>query len=69
LEGIKGDVRLIGNQPTLVKKEDYATLQFFVILNRNQVKNWKTPIHIGLYEGKERIKSIGINFLGPEVYE
>jgi hypothetical protein len=40
-----------------------------VILNRNQVKNWKTPIHIGLYEGKERIKSIEINFLGPEVYE
>lgn len=69
LEGIKGEVRLIGNQPTLVKKEDYSTLQFFVILNRNQVKSWKTPIHIGLYEGKERIKSIEINFLGPEVYE
>lgn len=69
LEGLKGEIRLIGNQPTLVKKEAYSTLQFFVILQRNQVTSWKTPIHVGLYEGKEQIKNIEINFLGPEVYE
>jgi polyferredoxin len=69
LEGREGEIRLIGNQPTLVKKEAYSTLQFFVILDRSTVKSWKTPIDIGLYEGAEKIKHININFLGPEVYE
>ncbi len=66
LENIKGEIYLI-NYP-VVKKEDYASLQFFVKLKREDLKSWKTPIIIGLYDSNGRIKTITANFIGPEIY-
>ena len=51
------------------KKEDYSNVQFFVKLNRNDVKGWKIPLEIGLYENNIKIKTITANFMGPEVYD
>ena len=68
LENIAGEIMFVGSGATLVKKEDYNTIQFFVKLNRNDVHGWKTKIKIGMYENNKKIKTIEANFLGPEVY-
>lgn len=68
LENIPGEIEIVGAGATMVKKEDYANLQFFVKLNKNQVKNWKTELKIGMYQGEKKIKTIHANFIGPEVY-
>ncbi|MBC7511259.1 MAG: cytochrome c oxidase accessory protein CcoG, partial [Ferruginibacter sp.] len=69
LEGIAGEIIMVGSSNLVVKHEDYSNVQFFVKLNRNEVKNWKTPLYIGLYQNDKKIKTITAKFIGPEVYE
>ncbi len=68
LENLKGEIEVIGNSIPVVKKEDYSHLQFFVKLNRNEIKGWKTELRIGMYEGDKKIKTIEASFIGPEIY-
>lgn len=68
LENISGEIEYVGSLNKIVKKEDYSQLQFFVKLNRADVKGWKTNIIIGMYEKGKRIKTITAKFIGPEVY-
>jgi polyferredoxin len=68
LENIKGAISVIGNKEMIIKKEDYSHCQFFVILNRSEIKSWKTLLKLGLYENGIRIKSIEAKFIGPEIY-
>jgi polyferredoxin len=69
LENMPGEITLINNTIKVIKKEAYTNLQFFVKLNRDNVKGWKTQLEIGLYDNKKKIKTIKANFIGPEVYE
>ncbi len=69
LEDVPGEITTVGSGKMLIKKEDYANLQFFVKLSRNDVKSWKKIIHIGLYENGKKLKTIEAKFIGPEVYE
>ena len=69
LESIAGEIIMVGSSNLVVKHEDYSNVQFFVKLHRNEVKNWKTPLTIGLYENNKKIKTISAKFIGPEVYE
>ena len=69
LENIAGEITVVGSSSMVVKQEDYNNLQFFVKLNRSEVKNWKTQLQIGLYENNVKIKTISAKFIGPEVYE
>lgn len=68
LENLKGEIELVGTGALRVKKEDYSHLQFFVKLDKKDVKNWKTEVKIGLYEGDVKVKTIKAKFIGPEVY-
>ncbi len=68
LENLKGEIEVVGNSTAIVKKEDYAHLQFFIKLNRNEVKGWKTELLIGMYQDNKKIKTISANFIGPEIY-
>jgi cytochrome c oxidase accessory protein FixG len=68
LENMNGEIQYVGNASTTVKKEDYAQLQFFVKLNRGEVKGWKTELKIGVYEKGQKVKTITAKFIGPEVY-
>ena len=74
LENLQGEIQLVGSSGLVVKKEDYSHLQFFVKLNRADVKGWKTSVQIGMYETNpengtsKKIKTITANFIGPEVY-
>jgi cytochrome c oxidase accessory protein FixG len=68
LENIPGEIQLVGSSNLIVRKEDYSHLQFFVKLNRTDVKGWKTPLKIGMYENDKKIKTVTANFIGPEIY-
>ena len=68
LENMPGEIEVIGNSSLIVKKEDYSHLQFFIKLNRNEIKGWKTELKIGMYENNKKIKTIEANFIGPEIY-
>jgi len=68
LENMNGEIEYVGSSDSVVKKEEYAHLQFFVKLNRNLLKGWKTELQIGMYENGKRIKSISAKFIGPEIY-
>jgi cytochrome c oxidase accessory protein FixG len=68
LENMPGEIELVGSGRLNVKKGDYSHLQFFVKLNKQEIKNWKTEVKIGVYEGNVKIKTIKAKFIGPEVY-
>ena len=68
LENIPGEIEVVGNSNLIVKKEDYSHLQFFIKLNRNEIKGWKTELKIGMYENNKKIKTIEASFIGPEIY-
>ncbi len=68
LANMPGEITLINNTIKVIKKEAYTNLQFFVKLKREDVKGWKTPLEIDLYNNKKKIKTIKANFIGPEVY-
>lgn len=69
LENMEGEITPVGTGKQIVKKEDYANLQFFIKLNRKDVKTWKTILKVGFYENGVKLKTIEANFIGPEVYE
>jgi polyferredoxin len=69
LENAQGEITTVGSGQMLVKKEDYANLQFFVKLGRNEIKSWKKNLQIGLYQDGKKLKTIEAKFIGPEVYE
>ena len=68
LENIQGEIQLVGSSNLTVKKEDYSQLQFFIKLNRPDIKGWKTELQIGMYENNKKIKTIQAIFIGPEIY-
>ncbi len=67
LEGNKGELQMISNDK-IIKKDDYTMLQFFLIMKRDEVSNWKTEVNLGLYQDGKKIKNIKAKFIGPEVY-
>ena len=68
LENMPGEITMINIESPVIKKEDYTSLQFFVKLNRADLKGWKTQVVIGLYDSTKRIKTIEAKFIGPENY-
>lgn len=68
LENLPGEITQVGSSSLVVKKEDYSAIQFFVKLNRSDVKSWKTEIRVGLYTNGKKIKTVSARFIGPEIY-
>jgi cytochrome c oxidase accessory protein FixG len=65
LEDREGNVEIIGGLTIPVKREEEGAGSFFVVLPRRMVKQRKTSIRLGLYEGNKKIDEIRTNFLGP----
>lgn len=65
LEGIDGEVTLIGNA-LKVPAESYFQSPFFVKINADKIESRKTKISIGVYEGHKRIETAETTFMGPE---
>jgi cytochrome c oxidase accessory protein FixG len=68
LENADGEIEFVGSSKLIVKKEDYSNLQFFVKLNKKDLKGWKTELQIGMFENGKKIKNITAKFIGPEIY-
>lgn len=71
LEGTPGEISYVGanSDSLIVKKEDYKNLQFFIRLNRDAVKGWKTELKLAVYDkDNKKIKTVTAKFIGPEVY-
>jgi cytochrome c oxidase accessory protein FixG len=65
IESDSGQIKMVGNDLINVEKENVASGEFFIILNRNQIKNRKTKLKIGVYSNGKKIETIQTNFLGP----
>lgn len=66
LEGISGSVEIIGSHHVItVQKEGQGAGSFFVVLPNNLIRERKSTIRIGLYEGNKKIDEIRTSFLGP----
>lgn len=64
LESGNGSVKMVGDY-IHVQKEGQGAGAFFVILNNQSIKERKTEIKLGLYEGNRKISDVTTNFLGP----
>jgi cytochrome c oxidase accessory protein FixG len=65
IESDSGEIKMVGKDEILVNKGDIASSEFFVILNRNQLKERKTKLEIGVYSGDKKVESVTTSFLGP----
>jgi cytochrome c oxidase accessory protein FixG len=65
LEGMNGDVKLIGNKNIVLKKESIGEFTFFLEIPESEVLHHSTKIKIGVYRNGERIQTIKTKFLGP----
>ena len=65
LEGIPGQIKMAGDKDIPVHKEGQGSGSFFIILPKNQVKDRKTEVNIGIYSNGERIDVLSTNFMGP----
>lgn len=65
VESGSGKIRMVGNDTINVEKENAASGEFFVLLNKKSIKNRKTELKIGVYSGDKKIEIVKTNFLGP----
>jgi hypothetical protein len=65
LEDAPGQIVEAAGEKILVKKEDQGKGSFFIILPKSYLKDVKTKLKVGLYEGDKRITTISTNFMGP----
>lgn len=64
IENLEGKIEVIGKALT-TKKEDVSQGEFFVYLDKAELKSRKTKIEIGIYSNNKRIKVVKTSFLGP----
>jgi cytochrome c oxidase accessory protein FixG len=65
LEDAPGRVMEAADEQILVKKEDQGKGSFFIILPKAFLKDVKTKLRVGLYEGDKKITTLSTNFMGP----
>lgn len=62
-ENTNAEIKIVGNE-LLAKPHEHLEAKFFIMLNRNEIKQLKTEIVIGIYSGNEKINSIKTSFFG-----
>lgn len=64
IENYEGTIEIVGKN-LAVKKEDISQGEFFIYLNRKDIRSRKTLLEIGVYSNNKKIKTVKTNFLGP----
>ncbi len=64
-ENFDGTIKLVGERKFIIPQNGYTLGTMFIYINSEQIKNRKTILKIGVYEGKEKISTITTSFLGP----
>lgn len=65
LENMPGHVEIIGKPYIDIIKEGQGTGSFFVVLPKKLIKDRKTDIELGLYNGSKKIADLHTSLLGP----
>ena len=65
LEGMEGQVKLVGKQQMLLGKESISDFTFFLEIPDKLIQKHTTKIKIGVYQNDKKIQTIDTKFLGP----
>lgn len=64
-DNFKGTITLVGETHLTVPKDGTAAGTLFIYMNKEDVKERKTKLKIGVFEKGKRIATISTSFLGP----
>jgi cytochrome c oxidase accessory protein FixG len=65
LEDASGAIQMAGKPFIEVAKEGQGSGSFFIILPKKMIKDRKTELRLGLYNGDKKLVAVTTNFLGP----
>ncbi|HQW27023.1 MAG TPA: FixG Ig-like domain-containing protein, partial [Saprospiraceae bacterium] len=65
VEGLSGEIKLVGGQQFLLKKEAINDYNFFVEIPKSEIRERSNNITIGVYSEGQKIQSVKTKFLGP----
>lgn len=65
VEDHHGKIEIIGGGPIVVKEEGQGSGSFFIVLPKQEIRERKNQLKIGIYQNGKRIDQIKTNFLGP----
>lgn len=64
-ENFKGSIEIVGNETLNIPKSGSAEGALFIYRNKDDVKQRKTDLTIGVYENGKKIQTVNATFLGP----
>lgn len=62
-ENINAEIRIVGNE-LIIKPFNHLEARFFILISKEEIKNLKTEVEIGIYSGDKKIKTITTSFFG-----
>lgn len=65
VEGIPGEVNMVGNKEARLKNEALNDFVFFIIIDAKHLTKRSNDIKVGVYADGEKIQTIDSKFLGP----
>ncbi|HRS37976.1 MAG TPA: FixG Ig-like domain-containing protein, partial [Bacteroidia bacterium] len=60
-----GEIRYVGQELNMVRQDSLAEGVFFIVLDRNQIHQIKTPVVISVKSAGKEIDRVETNFMGP----
>jgi cytochrome c oxidase accessory protein FixG len=69
LIGIKGNLKLVGQQGIEVPKQGMTGGTLFIEINEHVLESDKTKIELAIYNGEEKIETTTTNFLSPRSFD
>ncbi|MBK9981760.1 MAG: cytochrome c oxidase accessory protein CcoG [Saprospiraceae bacterium] len=65
IEDLQGEIKLVGAQEFMLKKEAINEFTFFLELPKTEIHNRSNKISIGVYHDGKKIQTLKTKFLGP----
>jgi len=63
----EGTIKMVGNEQLQVSEQGVVESALFLIYDRSNIEQMKTPVTIGVYSGDELIEKVDTYFLGPDL--
>lgn len=63
----EGTIKMVGNEQLQVGEQGVVESALFLIYDRSNIEQMKTPVTIGVYSGEELIEKVDTYFLGPDL--
>lgn len=61
----KGQLKWVGNGVNLLKQQEIADGEFFIVLDQSDIVSSKTIVKLKIFAGEKLIEEIETNFIGP----